>query len=440
MDSASRSALDAILGLPNHSDTFREKSIIAAGVHDSLHALGLTHLSRDISLANQMKQAAGAYSTIPDFGILDHKATLAYKMQAMGLVDINAFAGPDSVAYTQAMKDISAFGDMKKFSVHSSALSKIEAARLDFASMFLDGKHMASAIRDLEIQSSQWESQISNFDGLVPSAIQIELTLKSHFLSIADTDYFTHQRLSAFPWESLGQGTTLPPAQFSVAGGRFNELAGSYRTLARSYQKGTRPITAYPPIASAGPADEVLANTIVLEALSRDPANRDEDDSPTVSTSSEQRRMEIEESVIDLVSSISPSLLIAYTGAREALVSSNPDRVRHVIVSLRELVTQVLHTLAPNDRIQAWSSDPTYYYDGKPTRAARIYYICRAIYHAEFSDFVKADVKASLACIDLFQRGTHQLNPAFSGPQLSALVTRTETLLRFLIITSRTAD
>ena len=46
------------------------------------------------------------------------------------------------------------------------------------------------------------------------------------------------------------------------------------------------------------------------------------------------------------------------------------DRPRHVMTSLRELLTHTLHRLAPDREVQGWSSDSEYYNDGRPTRHA----------------------------------------------------------------------
>ena len=92
-----------------------------------------------------------------------------------------------------------------------------------------------------------------------------------------------------------------------------------------------------------------------------------------------------------------PSLL---QGARAVLNTDNPDRARHVTVSLRELIGRVLHQFAPNNEIKTWSTNPSDYDDkGKPTRRARVLYICRTINCNPLSEFVEADVKSILALI-----------------------------------------
>jgi hypothetical protein len=110
-----------------------------------------------------------------------------------------------------------------------------------------------------------------------------------------------------------------------------------------------------------------------------------------------------------------------WIGAGEALRSKNPDRVRHSAVSTRELFTHVLHSLAPDERVSEWNSDPTYYDKGKPTRRARVLYVCRGINNATYPDLLDKILAGMLAKMDLLHKGTHGVNPAISDRQAEAL-------------------
>jgi hypothetical protein len=93
----------------------------------------------------------------------------------------------------------------------------------------------------------------------------------------------------------------------------------------------------------------------------------------------------------------------------------------------------VLHLLAPDEKIGLWSKDPNHYFNGRPTRKARLYFICRNISSEPFSKFVDKDIEATLAFIDLFQRGTHTIDPNFSHNHLTTIKSKAETTLRFIL-------
>lgn len=135
--------------------------------------------------------------------------------------------------------------------------------------------------------------------------------------------------------------------------------------------------------------------------------------------------------------SVNPELRALWEGAKFALAKTNPDRPRQVATSLRELMTHILHLLSPDEEVKQWSAEPSYYHNGRPTRRARLLYICRGINHSEFTTFVRRDIDAVLAFVDLFQQGTHDIAPPFTDPQLKALLHRTEAAILFLVNISR---
>ena len=127
------------------------------------------------------------------------------------------------------------------------------------------------------------------------------------------------------------------------------------------------------------------------------------------------------------------SLVQLWEGARGAFDSSNPDRVRHFAVSLRELFTHVLQQLAPDDKVRQWSTSPDLFSDNRPTRKARLLFICRDISNGSFIDFIEKDIAAVLELVKLFQRATHQVIVPYTEAQLEALMIRMESSIRFML-------
>lgn len=137
-------------------------------------------------------------------------------------------------------------------------------------------------------------------------------------------------------------------------------------------------------------------------------------------------------SVDELLSRFDGRLLPLLVGARQALEGGNTDRPRHVTTSLRELFTQVLHSLAPDDAVVSWGK-ATEADAARPTRRARLLYICRDIDDGPLVDFVKADVSAALALVDSLNAGTHTVQSRLTDDQLRAQVARMESLLCMLL-------
>lgn len=132
----------------------------------------------------------------------------------------------------------------------------------------------------------------------------------------------------------------------------------------------------------------------------------------------------------------SQDLFHIWEGANIALNSiDNPDYARHFASSLRELFTQILHRLSPDDEIRKWTRDENHFHSGRPTRRARLLYICRGINGDKFSDFVKKDIDSTLALVDLFNSATHEPVSPFTHNQLETMLTKMGGTINFLVET-----
>jgi len=120
-------------------------------------------------------------------------------------------------------------------------------------------------------------------------------------------------------------------------------------------------------------------------------------------------------------------------GARDSAISNNLDRARHVTTSVRELFTQVLHALAPDDELRAWSTNRQFFHNNRPTRRARLLYICRNINCDPLTRFIEDDVQAALSFVDSLNAGTHVVESRLTDAQLGSIVSRMESLLVFLL-------
>ena len=183
------------------------------------------------------------------------------------------------------------------------------------------------------------------------------------------------------------------------------------------------------------PAHEVFREAELLEQITVPEDEQVVLEEYEVITIPEERTLE------DRLGEINSDLLNLLQGARAALSADNPDRARHVTVSLRELIGRVLHQFAPKDKIKAWSTDHSYYdEEGKPTRRARLLYICREINSDPLSKFVDVDVKSVLTLIQVLNAETHVIPCRLTDRQLQALVGRTESCLQFLFCLNYTNE
>ncbi len=140
------------------------------------------------------------------------------------------------------------------------------------------------------------------------------------------------------------------------------------------------------------------------------------------------------ESVSELLRLVDPDLVNPYQGIKDALKGHGADKTRHVLTSGRELWLHLLRRLAPDREVTQWAKgrDDNLMHNGKPTRRARVLYICRRIDEKPLTGFVEADATAFTEHVNLFNR-LHELRSGFSDRQLRATVLRTDSWLDFII-------
>lgn len=135
-----------------------------------------------------------------------------------------------------------------------------------------------------------------------------------------------------------------------------------------------------------------------------------------------------------MVEKADPAWITLLDGAEQSLRSGNPDRVRHTLVSLRELLTQVIHRLAPDEDIRTELPEAEWYDKGRPTRKARLRLILNRRYGNDvLLDFVDKDLAAAAEVFDLFQRGTHEIVSTITPSELTFIVSRVKLLVCELI-------
>jgi len=246
-------------------------------------------------------------------------------------------------------------------------------------------------------------------------------------LSSLDTTRLLHTSLSSqyrlLHLEAASFGSRIEASKLFA-----NDLTSTFSKFTRSYRDLVECIPAIqeshiPFVAKYSPIEYSL-EVDVLEQISVDDIEEDE-----VSTGLP--------SVDDELATFDNKLLTLINGARQSLASDNPDRARHVTTSVRELFTHILHGLAPDDKIKAWSTDVGHYHEKRPTRRARLLYICRNFSCDPLTAFVENDVQAVLTLVNSLNAGTHVVQSKLTERQLAAIVYRMESLALFLLNVSK---
>jgi len=235
--------------------------------------------------------------------------------------------------------------------------------------------------------------------------------------------------LGTFQWDNLGIKGSLSRSVTELAQNRFLSVSEDFSNLMRSI--GEKPNWIYQaPESAKVPAQDYFLGARILKIVSAD----DEETAP------EKLELEIVEENRDAISRYLPEvhkdLPDLWHGAVQAMYSDNPDKIRHVITSLRELYTHVLHLLVPDDAFLKWDEKQEYYQNSRPTRRGRFLYLCRNLNgsNSQFAKLLKTEIDATLAMIDLFQGGTHSIKSTFTPYELEFIKIKADTTLRTFLM------
>jgi hypothetical protein len=253
-------------------------------------------------------------------------------------------------------------------------------------------------------------------------------SVQSGLLRSTECALFAEKSLSAISMTSLGSriGVSAEVQQSLLQS--MTGLSSSYSALMKSFSDNPVSFSTLGPTFTRQAPIEYFSSANFLEVISVD-----EDVTAEEEIIKNEILYEGEYKLSEYLPKLHPGLYKLWKGAIETMQSINSDKIRHFTTSLRELYTHVIHLLAPDQMIKKWSNDPEHYYNSRPTRKARLQFICRNINNDPFKDFVKKDIETTLAFIDLFQSGTHKIDSDFTEEHLKVIKSKAESSLKFLL-------
>ena len=216
---------------------------------------------------------------------------------------------------------------------------------------------------------------------------------------------------------------------FSIhaAEARSKELASihSASSIAKQLCASVQPITlTLPPRFSSYPSLSAVNHNALMQSFSSRHSSKYNPEDKEDNYSSEE-----------LSELLPEEWLRCLIGAKQAINSSNPDKQRHAITSIRELMTAALHFLAPTEKVKPWIPDDRkdFLHNKRPTRKCRLLYICRNIDSEPLDEFVALDIDAMHQFYVTLNGGTHSMGDRFTDRQVRAIIARAEGFLLSLL-------
>jgi len=311
----------------------------------------------------------------------------------------------------------------------SSRLTEIVQANQRWQDLIDQATASTRLFQDLTRTHQTW------LDAIKPMQDSIAQLQAAAKLSLGDIAYrltVTEQIFAGIDFEGMRRAVALPEQILLNFENVIGDVTLTYEKLADSIQ--TFPdLTRLPAFALPGATREVFTTGHVLDRITipdEPPRERD--------ASERQLIMEMERETcgcIGMLQAVDPALARPYIGAHDALRGRNPDRARHILSSLRELWNHLLHRLAPDEHVLAWvpkGDNDELLQNERPTRRARVLYVCRNLNHEPLTDFVVQDTRALVKLVEFFNR-VHEINPELTDEELRALLLRTDSWLIYIL-------
>lgn len=297
-------------------------------------------------------------------------------------------------------------------------------------------KQATATSRIAESLSAAHQSWLDTIKPIQHDFSQLSQLQASAKLALCDTSLrlsATERLMAGIDFEAIRSRFQIEMPVIAGLESSIAHVAASYGNLAESLLE-ISDITRLPAFVLPGATREIYTTSFALETL-RPWDERDEDEAETEIQFVAEAELETS-GCIALLQQVDPGLARPYIGARDALYGNNADRARHILSSLRELWNHLLRRLAPDDLVAAWipcvSNQKDLLHDGKPTRRARVLYVCRELNNDPLTDFLMHDTRALVKMIELFNR-VHELETALTDEQLRAILLRTDSWLMYIL-------
>lgn len=292
------------------------------------------------------------------------------------------------------------------------------------------GERLAGA---MELVAAPALKLVTDLENVIEPMKTAQFTIQSNLLKISELSVLAEESLSNLQVDQIGSAISLTGDLQASLNDSFLDITSGYSDFIGALSGNFEAFANFNPQIARLTSEEYFNNANLLGSISL----AESEDTTVEQLRTNDILIENERNLNYYLSQIDADLIDLWRGASEALKSDNPDSIRHFGVSFRELLTHVYHALAPDEQVREWTNEKDDYHENKPTRRARLRYICREINDETFEKFVDKDIAAFLEFLNLFQGATHKVKPELSRKQLIAMKCRAESAIKYLIVISK---
>ena len=296
------------------------------------------------------------------------------------------------------------------------------------------------AIDSLSQAHKSWFEQEKLIKDTISPFEQLNIAAKRSLLDTSMQLTVTGDTLADLDFDLLNNQFDLPRSSISAVEKALLDTTASYYALTESIEDLSN-LVKMPSFVLPGATFSLYTASLALKAL--DLSGQPVSVKPEETAAALPMKYVDQLDIVGLLKLVNPDLVTLYLGAKEALRSNNPDRIRHALSSLRELWNHVVRAIAPDKQVLAWiaarGNADDLRHNKRPTRRAKVKYLSRYIDSPPMVDFVDQYATMSIRLHKLFGR-IHELEPGLTEAQLFAILWQTEFEIMLLIRTWLTTD
>jgi hypothetical protein len=310
----------------------------------------------------------------------------------------------------------------------SSRLSEIVQANQHWQALIDQATASSRVFENFKWLHQTWLEKIKPMEDNI---LQLQATAKLFLSDVAYKATLAEHLFAGIDFDVMRRAIVSHEPAFQKLQDVVSKMTATYENLAASIQVLPN-LTYLSSFALPGATREIFITGYALDTIYVPKEPEAERDTSIVQLIAEVERET--SGCIGLLQAVDPALARPYIGAHDALRGRNADRTRHILSSLKELWNHLLRRLAPDEHVLSWvpTDDKDLLHEGRPTRRARVLYICRSLNHGPLTDFVVQDTRALVKLVEFFNR-VHDLEPKLTDEQLRALLLRTDSWLTYIL-------
>lgn len=318
----------------------------------------------------------------------------------------------------------------------SQSLTSISRNMLDPLKPLLEAQSKLSTIAKAVLMNQGWmtdltkvnQTWLENLAKAANNITELQTHLANGLVGLSNNMIATEAFMRTINFSALEASYALSQSIISKYSDAFNKYVSQYSEFMGSFGS-PEIILQFSRIALLESSKELAATSCVTGLVTSDPGVHDSEELEVIGQSGEEIII-----IEQALHSLKPDFVRPLRGAYEAIKSTNVDKARQALVSLRELLWHLLRFLAPDNDVYEWLPEnpcSELVDNGKPTINARIQYICRKIDNPKFTKLVTLDAKCYRELISLLNE-LHNINPDYTMRELKLLYFRTGSIVYYI--------